>query len=77
MNLSFKKAEGKAELYTVVYHLDIVSGTGLTDPVTAGFAFDLGSSGLEYFFDGGPCIGGTTRHEGRAISSTLLTPGDT
>jgi len=60
-----------------VDHLDIVSGTSLTDPVTTGLALDLSSSSLEYFFDGRPCIRRATGHEGRAVSSTLLTTGDT
>lgn len=65
------------ELYTIVYHLDIVSGTGLTDPVTAGLAIDLSSSSLKDFFYGGPSSGGTTRHERRAMSGTFLATRDT
>lgn len=55
-----------------MYHLDVVSGTGFPDPVTAGLAVDLSSGSLEYFFDGRPRSGGTARHKGRTITSTLL-----
>lgn len=62
---------------TVVNHLDIVSGTGLADPVAARLAVDLGSSLLEDLLDGGPCSSRTTGHERGAVTRTLLTTRDT
>lgn len=64
-------------LLTVVDHLHIVTSTGLTDPVTAGFALNLGSSSLEDGLDGGPGSGRTTGHERGTVSGTLLTTRDT
>lgn len=58
---------------TVVDHLDVVSGTVLTDPVTAWDTLNLSSSGLENFLDMGPCSGVSTGHERRTKASTLLT----
>lgn len=62
---------------TVVNHLDVVSGTALTDPVATGFTHGLGRGLLEDFLDRGPSGGGTTGHQGRAVSGTFLTTGDT
>ena len=62
---------------TVVNHLDIVTGTRLTNPVAAGLAVDLSSGFLENLLDGGPSSGGTTRHERRTMAGTLLTTRDT
>lgn len=62
---------------TVVNHLHVVSGTGLTDPITAWLALNLGSRLLEDLFDMRPCSGGTAGHEGRSVTGTLLTTGDT
>ena len=48
---------------TVVDHLHVVAGTGLTDPVTAGLAVDLSSGGLEDGLDVWPGSRGTAGHE--------------
>ena len=53
----------RANALTVVDHLHVVTGTGLTDPVTAGLAIDLSSSRLEDLLDVRPSRGGTTGHE--------------
>ena len=62
---------------TVVNHLDIVTGTRLTDPVAAGLAVDLSSGFLENLLDVWPGGGRTTRHQRRTVASTLLTTRDT
>ena len=53
-------------------HLDVVTGAGLTDPITARFTKRLGSSSLEDGLDLGPGGRRTTGHERRTVSSTLL-----
>lgn len=63
--------------HTIVDHLHIVSGTCLTDPVTAGLAFNRGGSLLEDLLDGRPSSCRTTRHQRGTEASTLLTTGDT
>lgn len=81
-------ANGKREAYfsnqlhvtvlnTVVDHLDVVTGTLVTDPVTAGLAVALGRDALEDILDVGPGLLITTRHEGGTVTGTLLTTGDT
>jgi hypothetical protein len=60
-----------------VNHLDVVTGTGFTNPVTAGFVISLGSDRLENGLNVGPGSVGTTGHEGRTIASTFLTTRDT
>lgn len=64
-------------LDTVVNHLDVVTGTLVTNPVAASLAVALGGDALEYLLDGRP--GGliTTGHHGGAVTSTLLSTGDT
>ena len=64
-------------LDTVVDHLDIVAGTGLADPVTAGLTVGLGSSLLEDLLDVGPGGIGTTGHERGTVTGTLFTTRDT
>lgn len=58
-------------------HLDIVAGTLVTDPVTAGLAVTLGSNALEDVLDIGPCLLVTTGHQAGAVTGTLLTTRDT
>lgn len=58
-------------------HLDVVTGTLVTDPVTARLAVALGGDALEDVLDVGPSFFVTTGHEGRTITGTLLTTGDT
>jgi hypothetical protein len=64
-------------LNTVVDHLDVVTGTLVTDPVTARLAVALGSDALEDILDVGPGLLVTTGHEGGTVTGTLLTTGDT
>ena len=58
-------------------HLDEVTSTLVTDPVAAGLTVRLGGDFLEDLLDVGP--GGliTTGHDGRTVTGTLLTTGDT
>lgn len=58
-------------------HLDVVTGTTLADPVTTGFTHGLSRGLLEDFLDRGPSGGGTTGHQGRTVSGTFLTTGNT
>ena len=62
---------------TVVDHLHVVAGTGLTDPITAGLAVDLSRGGLENLLDVRPRGGRTTGHERGTVTGTLLTTGNT
>ena len=65
-------------LNTVVNHLDEVTSTLVTNPVTAGLAVvTLGGNGLEDVLDVGPGLLVTTGHERGAVTGTLLTTGDT
>jgi hypothetical protein len=64
-------------LDTVVNHLDVVTGSTLTDPITTGLTERLGSGLLEDFLDRGPSGGRTTGHQGRTVSGTLFTTGNT
>jgi hypothetical protein len=61
----------------VVDHLDVMSGTLLTDPVATGLTIGLCRDGLEDLFDVGPCVGMATGHQGRTVTSTLFTPRNT
>ena len=54
-----------------------MTGASLADPVATRDAVGLCSGLLEDVLDCGPCSGGTTGHERRAISGTLLTTRDT
>ena len=51
--------------------------TSLADPVAAWLALGLSSSLLENLLDVGPSGVGSTGHEGRTVSGTLLTTRDT
>ena len=64
-------------LDTVVDHLDVVSGTLVTDPLAAGLAIALGGDALENILDVWPGLLVTTGHDGWAVSGTLLTTRDT
>lgn len=58
-------------------HLDVVTGTLVTDPVAASLAIALGGDALEDVLDVGPGGLVTTGHEGGTVAGTLLTTGDT
>lgn len=58
-------------------HLDVVTGTFVTDPVTASLAVALGGDALEDILDVRPGLFVTTGHEGGSVTSTLLTTRDT
>ena len=65
-------------LNTVVNHLDEVTSTLVTNPVTAGLAVvTLGGNGLEDVLDVGPGLLVTTGHERGTVAGTLLTTRDT
>jgi hypothetical protein len=61
----------------VVDHLDVMSGTLLTDPVATGLTIGLCRDGLEDLFDVGPGVGMATGHQGGTITSSLFTPRNT
>src|SRR5512142_3371577 len=63
-------------LNTVVDHLDVVAGTFVTDPFTAGLAVTLGSDALEDVLDVRPCALVTARHQRRTVPGTFLTTRD-
>lgn len=54
-------------------HLDVVTGTIFTDPVTAGLTLCLCSGLLEDLLDCGPGGGVSTRHQRRTIPGPLFT----
>ena len=58
-------------------HLDVVTSTLITNPVTAWLAVGLGSNVLEDVLDVWPGLLVTTGHERWAISGTFLTTRDT
>jgi hypothetical protein len=60
-----------------VHHLDVVTSTGLTHPISAGFALNLSGGLLENILDARPGIRRTTGHERGAIAGALLTTGHT
>lgn len=64
-------------LNTVVHHLDVVTSTIVTDPLTAGLTVRLGRDGLEDVLDVWPGLLVTTGHDRGTVTSTLLTTGDT
>lgn len=64
-------------LDTVVDHLNVVAGTGLTNPVTARLTLGLSSGLLEDLLNVGPGGIRTTGHKRRTVSGTLLTTRDT
>ena len=53
-------------------HLDVVTGAGFTNPITARLIERFGSGGLEDGFDYGPGGWRTTGHKRRAVTGTLL-----
>ena len=59
---------------SIVDHLDVVSGSVLTDPVAARLLPDLGCDALEDGFDVFPRLCVSPRHEGGAIASAVLSP---
>lgn len=61
----------------VVDHLYVVAGTFVTNPLAACLAIALGGNALEDALDVRPGLLIATRHQGRAIASTLLTSGHT
>jgi hypothetical protein len=61
---------------TVVDHLDIVTSTFITDPVTARLIIRLGSNALEDILDIWPCLFVATGHERRAVAGTFLATRD-
>lgn len=61
-------------LYSIVDHLHIVPSSILTHPITARLSIDLGSNRLEDVLNGWPGIGGSSRHQRRAIPCTILSP---
>lgn len=64
-------------MLTVVNHLNVVSGASLTNPVAARLSVDLSRGLLEDLLDCWPCSSGASRHQRRAVASTLLTARDT
>jgi hypothetical protein len=60
-----------------VNHLDVVTGAGLTNPITARLIERLGSSSLEDGFDCGPGCCRTTGHERGTMTGTLLSSRNT
>lgn len=64
-------------LDTVVNHLDVVTGTLVTDPVAAWLVVALGRDALEDVLDWGPGSLVTTGHHGGTIAGTLLATGNT
>lgn len=58
-------------------HLDVVTSTLVTDPVTASLTIALSSDALEDILDVGPGGLVTTGHEGGTVTGTLLTTRDT
>ena len=60
-----------------MYHLHVVSGTALADPVSTGLTLDLRRSLLEDLLDGGPSGSRSTGHERGTVASTLLTARNT
>jgi hypothetical protein len=62
---------------TVVHHLDVVTSTLITNPLTARLAVALGSNVLENILDEWPSLLVSTGHQRWAISGTLLTSGNT
>lgn len=58
-------------------HLDVVTGTLVTDPVAAGLTVALGGDALEDVLNVGPGLLVATGHERGSVTGTLLTTGDT
>jgi len=64
-------------LDTVVNHLDVVTSSRITNPVAARLTIDLSGSLLEDLLDVRPGSSGTSGHEGRTVTGTLLTSRNT
>lgn len=62
---------------TIVHHLDVVTGTFITDPLAASLAIALGRDALEDILDVWPSLLVSTGHDGGSISGTLLTSRNT
>ena len=65
---------------TVVYHLDVVTSTFITNPLTAWvtvITITLGSDALENILNVWPSLLVSTGHQRGTVSGTLLTTGDT
>ncbi|KAH3659573.1 hypothetical protein OGATHE_005618 [Ogataea polymorpha] len=62
---------------TVVDHLDIVAGSGVSNPVAAWLAVALGGNRLEDLLDVWPGLWGSSRHQGRTVTSAFLSSRDT
>jgi hypothetical protein len=60
-----------------VHHLDVVTGTLVTNPLAAGLTVRLGRDGLEDVLDVRPGLLVTTRHDAGTVSGTFLSAGDT
>jgi len=60
-----------------VDHLDVVTSTLVTDPVTARLTVRLGSNALEDILDEWPSLFITTGHERRTIAGTFFTTRNT
>lgn len=58
-------------------HLDVVTGTLVTNPLTAWLAVRLGGDALKNILDVWPCLLVTTGHDRWAVTGTLLTSGNT
>lgn len=63
-------------LNTVVHHLDVVSGTLITNPVAAGLTITLGRHALEDILDKGPGLLVTAGHQAGAVTGTFFTARD-
>ena len=60
-----------------MHHLDVVTGTHLTNPVAAGgVVFNLGADGLEDVLDERPGSGRAARHHARAAPCAFFATGD-
>lgn len=58
-------------------HLDVVTSSRISNPVAARLSIDLSGSLLEDLLDVRPGGSGTSGHEGRTVTGTLLTSGNT
>ena len=60
-----------------MYHLDVVTGTSLANPITARLTKRFGSGGLENGLNRGPGVCRTTGHERGTMTGTLLSSRNT
>ena len=77
LQLEIARTELESHLDTVVNHLDVVSSSGISNPVAARLTVGLSGSLLEDFLDVRPGSSGTSGHERRTVTSSLLTSRDT